>query len=265
LITRIVTSFSEPGGQVVLLPWPTAVERPRLTAAGADGVIDHAPGGEPDAELADALSTIEGLNRTGRVVRVAADPAASGPGSRAFWVNLVEGFVPSLATFAQPPRSGIDGSAIDGVETGSSTTDLIITRLRPEHSGDHVSDLVTLLAARLLRVGGILIVLTHCDWSAGELIDPTGAVVASAQNADLLYLQHIAALHTPIRDGHFALALGDPALQEFARARHRAVVRGLPSPHRRVHSDLLVFAQPHDHEPPQATAAQAALESGVVR
>ena len=265
LVTKIVSSFTEPGGRVVLLPWPTAGECPKLTAVGADGVIDHAPSSEPDAELADALTTIEGLDRTGRVVRVAADPTAAGPGARPFWAELVGDHDPTPATLAQPPRPGTDGATIDNAETGSATTDLIITSLCPEHSGDRASDLVALLAARLLRVGGILVVLTHCDWSGGDLIDPTGAVVASAQGADLLYLQHIAALHAPVRDGHFVLDLGDTAFADAARTRHRAVVRGLPSPHRRLHRDVLVFAQPHDHEPPPATAAEAAFAGGVIR
>jgi hypothetical protein len=77
------------------------------------------------------------------------------------------------------------------------------------------------------------------------LIDPTGTVVASAQNADLLYLQHIVALHAPVRGGRFVVELDGPAAEDEPRARHRAAVRGLPTPHRRIHSDVLIFAQPH--------------------
>jgi hypothetical protein len=97
------------------------------------------------------------------------------------------------------------------------------------------------------------------------LVDPCGPVVASAQNADLLYLQHIVALHTPVRDGAFTTELDSPATEEDARARHRAQVRGLPTPHRRIHSDVLVFAQPADHEPPAPAPADAAFETGVIR
>jgi hypothetical protein len=199
------------------------------------------------------------------VERVPADPTVTGPASRPFWADLVGESNPVLATIPAAHEVTVERSTPDGSQVASEGADLIITSLRPEHSGGRRADLVALLAARLLRVGGILVVLTHCDWTTGELTDPTGAVVTAGQNADLLYLQHIAALHTPIRDGHLDLDLGDAAFADAARARHRAVVRGLPSPHQRVHSDLLVFAQLHDHEPPPATAAGTASESGGLR
>jgi hypothetical protein len=112
-------------------------------------------------------------------------------------------------------------------------------------------------------------VLTHCDWTSGELTDPTGAVVAAGQNADLLYLQHIVALHTPVRDGEFHFAdghsdgvHGDRDTDDGdARARHRASVRGLPAPHRRIHSDVLVFAQPHDHRQPTSASPTAPTDT----
>ena len=269
IISKIVSSFSQPGGRVVLLPWPTSEPtpggRPKLAPVGVDRLTDHAPGAEPDNELADALTAIEGLDRTGRGVRIAVDPSATGPVSRPFWADLIGGPDHSPATVSPPPHSGVGNGVLDGAETVSADTDLIITSLRPEHSGDHTSDLVALLAARLLRVGGILVVLTHCDWSDGELIDPTGAMVASAQNADLLYLQHIVALHTPVRDGRFASELDGPATEDKVRARHRATVRGLSAPHRRIHSDVLVFAQPHEHEPFRLSPAEQAFETGVIR
>ena len=67
-----------------------------------------------------------------------------------------------------------------------------------------------ILAAQLLRRGGILAVLTRCHTAphtgphtpdpgeARQLIDPTGLVVASAQNADLLYLQHVVIPTAPL-------------------------------------------------------------------
>ena len=273
IVERIVGAFSEPGARVALLPWPSAQptpgDRPRLTPAFSDGVLDHSPGAEPDDEVADALAAVEGLHRTVRVVRVPVDPTATGPGSRPFWADLVEGLDRSPAAVSSSSRSDLRGGVLDGAEAAPADTDLIITSLRPEDGGDHASDLVALVAARLLRVGGILAVLTHCDWPAGELIDPTGAVVASAQNADLLYLQHVIALHTPVRDGRFAVEslteLDDATDDEEARAAHRATVRGLPAPHRRVHSDVLAFAQPHQHEPLSVSPAEQAFTTGVIR
>jgi hypothetical protein len=269
IISKTVSSFSEPGGRVVLLPWPTPEptpgDRPRIAPVGLDRLTDHAPGAEPDNELADALAVIDGLDRTGRGVRLAADPTLTGSGSRPFWADLVGGRDHSPATVPQPPHSGVGNGVLDGTQAVPADTDLIVTRLRPEHGGDHTSDLMALVAARLLRTGGILAVLTHCDWSDGALIDPTGAMVASAQNADLLYLQHIIALHAPVCDGQFSDVPDGPADEQEERSRHRAAVRGLPAPHRRIHSDVLVFAQPHDHQPPRLALVDAAVQTGVIR
>ncbi|MFI7676457.1 hypothetical protein [Actinophytocola sp. NPDC049390] len=266
---KIVTSFSKPGARVVLLAWPTpSNDRPRLAAVGSDGVIDHAPGAEPDPELDDALHAVEHLDRTARVERVPVDSNATGPASRPFWADLIGDSSPAPATVPTAPAAPVDPSPSTGPLAASDSADLIITSLRPEHSGDSSADLVALFAARLLSVGGILVVITHCDWTAGELTDPTGAVVTAGQNADLLYLQHIVAVHLPVRDGRFHLtdehpdgntndgSAGDPE----ARARHRAEVRGLPAPHRRIHSDVLVFAQPHDHQPPSLSPPKGTAE-----
>jgi hypothetical protein len=264
-VATIVTSFTAVGARVVLLPQATTTGRRSQSPVGADGVITHAPGAEPDPALADALATIDSLDRTGQAVHVAADSRAAHAASRPFWADLVGGPDTAPQDRAAPTPAGADANTVDDTAAPVSGADLIIASLPPQHTGDHTSDLVAQVAARWLRVGGILAVLTHCDWSRGELIDPTGAMVASAQNADLLYLQHIVALHTPIRTGHVDLALGDAALDQAVRARHRAVVRGLPSPHRRVHSDVLVFANPHDHQSPRPAPVDAAFQTGVIR
>lgn len=327
IVSTIVAAFSQPGARVVLLPWPTpqptsqppspaaAGKRRGLSVVGADGVIDDAPGANPNSapdtdastELTAALAAVERLDRTGHVVRVATEENLTGPASRPFWADLVGDPDPGpdrALVPASPPspssRSGLDSTVLDGPDAVSPHTDLIITSLRVHRDDvtrDHASDLVALVAARLLRVGGILAVITHCDWPQGELIDPTGAVVASAQNADLLYLQHIVALHVPMRDGRFATELltdipgpaddsdrgsGESSVEggvhrataaarsrgvveQQARATHRAAVRGLPAPHQRVHSDVLVFAQPHEYEPLSVRPAEQEFQSGVIR
>ena len=116
------------------------------------------------------------------------------------------------------------------------------------------------LAARALRGGGILAVLTRCQHDRADdhgdkggagagraevdgaaLSDVSGAVVASAQNADLLYLQHIVIPTRPLTSPDRADGAGrgtDPA--EVAP----------PSPvpywprHPIAHADLLIFARP---------------------
>ncbi|CRK57603.1 hypothetical protein [Alloactinosynnema sp. L-07] len=277
LVAKVVAAFTAPGGRVVLLPWPTS--QPSLDTSGArrrglgvvdpDGVVRRTPcdsganaaDGMAGAELSAALDAVEHLGRHGRVVRVAAPDEAHRPVSRPFWADLVGD--------PAPPPTDAPAAAPPGIDGVSPEADLVITSLPPAEAGDRVGDLVALVAARLLRAGGILAVLTHSDWQGGELVDPTGAVVAAAQNADLLYLQHIVALHTPVRGGRLATEdLPDThgsTAQARARLEHRAAVRGLPAPHVRVHSDVLVFSQQHDHDPLPSSPAEQAFEDGVPR
>jgi len=270
LVERIVTSFSEPAARVVLLAWPSPNHtHPALNAVEGDGVIDYAPGTEPDPELADAVAAVERLDRAVRVEHMPVDSTVTGPAAQPFWADLVGGSDPTPATRPTTSAAIVEVPAPDAGTGVVDGADLIVTSLPPQRAGDHSADLVALFAARLLRVGGILVALTHCDWMAGELTDPTGAVVTAGQNADLLYLQHIVALHAPVRDGHFDLAEAlpdghaddDSTGDMEARVRHRAQVRGLPVPHQRIHSDVLVFAQPHDHQP----SLSLPTESGDLR
>lgn len=274
LVERIVTSFSKSAERVVLLDWPTPERvRPALGVVGADGVIDHAPGTEPDPDLADTIAVVERLDRAARVERIPVDPTSAGPASRPFWADLVGGVDLAPETIPAAPEAAVAVSVPDEVTNPGDAADLIVASLPSHLSGNQSADLVALYAARRLRVGGILVVLTHCDWTSGELTDPTGAVVTAGQNADLLYLQHIVALHAPVRDGRFHLAdtqsddhsggnVGDHDTDDGdARTRHRAVVRGLPAPHRRIHSDVLVFAQPHDHQPTPAASPSALVDT----
>jgi hypothetical protein len=244
LVTTIVTSFSKPGGRVVLLPWPTI-------AAAAHTVIDHTGAPEPDPELATALTAITDLGRTVHVTHLEPPPIPHGPASRPFWADLLRDPDNTGAPHPHERHPHPPHTTPHQLDVKTRDTDMIITSLRPEHNKTRASaplrDHIALLAARLLRPRGILVVLTHSDWSHGELIDPTGPIVASAQNADLLYLQHIIALHTPIRGGEFLWQPPNPTATDTARSPHHA------QPHHRISSDILVFTQPRDHQPPPLT------------
>jgi hypothetical protein len=314
LIERIATAFSAPGDTVVLLPWPAPSTLAGAVSGegvvGAGGVIDHAPGELASTELAAALDTLAGLDRTARVAHLDPRTLARASASRPFWADLIDhdvehrsdsssdrsihrradrdidGATGPLRTRPATRRSpsldeenglvGANGTGKDALAPG--TADVVITSLpmNPDEDADLSADaealtvagrdLIAPAAARLLRAGGLLVVLTHSDWSRGWLLDPTGPVVAAAQNADLLYLQHIVALHTPIRDGELLTPPDDDtAAAQYARTAHRAQVRGLPAPHRRTASDLLVFAQPADHQRAPQPPATAAREGGVIR
>ncbi|SER90952.1 hypothetical protein [Actinokineospora terrae] len=250
LVERIVTSFSDPGARVVLLAEPVQARHPRPAWIGPGGVVDHAPDTAPEPGLAEARAAVERLERAPWIERLPLASSLSGGASRPFWADLVTDSDTTSATVPPPPEV----VSPDGPDTALATADLVVAHLTPGRLGVPLADVAALVAARLLRVGGVFVVLTHCDWSSGRLTDPTGEVVAAGQTADLLYLQHIVALHAPIRDGHFLHP--DPTHDGRQDAGggadegHRARVRGLPSPHARVHSDLLVFAQPHEHRTP---------------
>ncbi|MGB6163369.1 MAG: hypothetical protein WBF75_12515, partial [Pseudonocardiaceae bacterium] len=250
VVARLVTSFTDPGARVVLVPWP-ALE-PTGGSAGR-GRARPCPGA-PERERAHALTTVRGLDRIAQMIRIPPRLGTHHPVSRPYWIDLV-GDPPALGdTATTPPPGSCPAAAPGGLDTGARV-DLVITSLRPEHAGDSASDQVAGAAARWLRTGGVLAVLTHSDWSQGELVDPTGPMVAAAQNADLLYLQHIVLVHTPVRDGQFVINTATPDLN----------TPGMPTPHRRIHSDLLVFGQPHDHNPPTHPFTANPDQTGTLR
>jgi len=256
IVAKAVDSFSKPAESVVLMSWPGSNTATELV--GPDGVLAHAPGDESDAELADALVLVEHHGRRCRIVHACAAAHAARARRRA-------GIRPAESTSVNNAElfTATGSVTASGTEVNTSAKcDLVITSLLSNGSDVGDSDAMAVQAARLLRVGGILVVLTRSDWTRGELTDPSGGIVAAAQNADLLYLQHVVALHRPIRDGEFVVDPGEPARGEHALADHRAAVRGLPTPHLRIHTDLLVFAQPHTPEPASVASAVA---TGVVR
>lgn len=186
VLARAVTSFTEPGATVLLLPWP---------AVARDG---HGATVPPAA--AAAVAELDRRPRVGDVHTPAGDEE--------------------------------DHLRPDG----AGPVDLLITVMPARHDAAEHADTIARLAARALRLGGVLAVLTQCDRSRGALVDPTGPMVTAGQNADLLYLQHVVAVHLP--PVHLR---PNPGHRADGAADGRA-----PLAHRRVHSDVLVFAQPHD-------------------
>ncbi|WP_342746890.1 hypothetical protein, partial [Lentzea kentuckyensis] len=257
VVEKAVTSFTTPSARVVFLAHPAPPE-----AVGLVGQVPVArPQTEDDRALAAATDAVRALGRDIQVIHIEPRETATGHGSTPFWADLIGD--------PQPRPDGVAESPVDlcsQPETDvPATADLVIVSLPPERLSHGLRDHVALLAARLLRTGGILVVLTHCHRAGGRLVDPTGPIVAAAQAADLLYLQHIVAVHSPVRDGQFAVTADQPEIDRAGRERHRAAVRGLPAPHRIAHSDLLVFGQPRDHEPLPLSVSTAVLENGVIR
>ena len=249
IVVMIVSSFSAPAARVALLPWPPTPDPPTpdppATDPGSTG--EHGHGTDPGQrrELDSALAVIDNLDRTGHLLRVAAGRAAA----------------PAVTSWPPEPEIVVPDVAGGSGGGGSEPEDLIIVAAPPEritadradpgrgHVSGRVIDALALVAARSLRVGGIFVVLTGCDWSRGELLDPGGLVVAAGQRADLLYLQHIVALHRRVRAGRFTLDnTPSPAHAQgtgMADSRHGTTPgQDEPGVHRRIHSDVYVFAQP---------------------
>jgi hypothetical protein len=126
--------------------------------------------------------------------------------------------------------------------------DLVVVELGCRPCGDGFG----LLGAKLLAPGGVLAVLTHSERRGGRLIDPTGSVVASAQAADLLYLQHIVVLTAPLlatRSGAAPSAGRPPADAQHEPADDAASEESTPG---NGVMDLLLFLQPRDPHPSSA-------------
>lgn len=231
ILATVLSSFTQPGQQVLLLAWPPTARAPHSHPTTAGAV---APA-QPDT-VADAVALVRHHGRTPQVVH--ADTSNGETVARPYWTAMLD--TPTTThTAPHPPAHRIDHS-------DHARAHLVIAAIGPHP----VDDRFGLVCAALLRTGGILAVLTHCDWIRGELADPTGSIVAAGQNADLIYLQHIVALHTPIRHGRLATpTTTNPAPHPPTHA------AGALAAHERAHSDVLVFSQPNDHHTDHDSAA----------
>lgn len=256
IVETITTAFTTPGAHVVLVDIGTA---PR---AGTDGATTIG-----DGSLAATREAVRALDRTTETLTL--DPRTHVPAasSRPFWADLVTDSADPPAPLPGTPSRRAHTAALESEQPLPSErgahADLVLVSL-PALAAETVSlDRLALLAADRLRHGGIFAVYTHSDWTRGRLVDPTGAIVAACQHADLLYLQHIVALHTPVEKGRLHGAPTAAVAAEYDRTRHRATVRGLPAPHLRAHGDVLAFAQPADPSAPPPQTAPAITAPGT--
>jgi hypothetical protein len=257
IVETITAAFTDPGAHVVLIDIDTATAT--VTNSATDGATTTSEG-----SVAAAREAVHALDRTVDTLTFDTRAEVSVTSSRPFWAGLVTDSADPSAALAGGPSIPARTGAADGAGAPESKrgarADLVLVSL-PTRAAESVSlDRLALLAADRLSYGGIFAVYTHSDWNQGRLIDPTGAIVAAAQHADLLYLQHIVALHTPVQKGRLRAAPSAAVAAEYDRTRHRAMVRGLPAPHLRAHGDVLAFAQPADPgaPPPETCPATAA-------
>jgi hypothetical protein len=253
IVETVTAAFTAPGAHVVLVDIGAAATT--VTTPGTDGATTSG-----EASVAAAREAVRALDRTADTLTLDTRTGVFAASSRPFWADLVTDSADPSAVLAGAPsipaRTGALGGSGAPESGGGARADLVLVSLPADAAGTVSLDRLALLAADRLRQGGIFAVYTHSDWTQGRLVDPAGAIVAACQHADLLYLQHIVALHTPVRDGRLHAAPGAAVAAEYDRTRHRAMVRGLPAPHLRAHGDLLAFAQPTDPAaPPPETAA----------
>ncbi|MGY1946201.1 hypothetical protein [Nocardia asiatica] len=138
-------------------------------------------------------------------------------------------------------RTAHHGPEIDSGTDGEGLADLVLVSLLAERLDPvAAAEQVAALAVDRLAVGGVLVVLGRCRHSrSGVLIDPAGAVVAAAQAADLLYLQHVIAV--PVTGT--AITATPPAAAPDSGADRNPVAHAV------VHTDVFAFLLPRCDEP----------------
>lgn len=223
ILERLITTLSAPGDRIALLaPDDTAAELPGPIYGTAARVV------VPPGTLAAAAETIEAHDR--RPCVAARGNGAGGQRAVPYWARFVHptpaGITVHTATgsSAEPDLEARGASALAGRSQAVGTAALVVAAVGSKGVGEAFGT----AAAELLRPGGTLAVITHCDRDGGRLRDSSGSIVAAAQNADLLYLQHVVALHHPIHGGRIG-------------ADRAAAPSRPPSRHSRVHSDVYLF------------------------
>lgn len=136
------------------------------------------------------------------------------------------------------------------LRSGPAVARLVIVRFGASDSEDMAHSLMS-AAGRAVVAGGIVIaVLDPLPLDQGEddaALFAAGTIIRAARDGGLRYLQHIVAVHTPIRGDEFDLS--DLHVGEDAIPRDGA--------HIRAHTDLLVFGR-HQAAAVKPTTAVAA-------
>ncbi|MFF4779483.1 hypothetical protein ACFY05_42380 [Microtetraspora fusca] len=112
--------------------------------------------------------------------------------------------------------------------------------------------------AALLTNGGHLAVVTGLQLVDGRPHDPVPGLIREARRAGMVYLQHIVAIHGPVRRKRIVLSLL-PATITANRA--KAVLPRVPTA-LRAHADVLIFIKPAR---PPASAEPYSNEEGEER
>ncbi|MFI5593539.1 hypothetical protein ACIA5G_51535 [Amycolatopsis sp. NPDC051758] len=224
-IIKIVTTYTRPGQRVLLVePAPYLSPSASRPVRGPRG--RSLPG--PYAGLHEAGWTVVRLGRGVRTQTAVAVPGPVGEQHGAAPDESESGPGP-LARGPVPDEFAGHGRGRDPVTStsGPDRYDLVIIATEPRAlDWFRPADWADLLTSI-----GTLAVITHGHREPGRVMDPAGPLVRAAHHVGVRYLDRVALLRVPVRDG--ALAAAAPAAQIFA-----APIRHLP-----VHDDLLVFTR----------------------
>ena len=236
-VIKIVTGYTSPGERVLLLDPAPYLAPPASWSATA--LRSHSRPG-PYAVLHEAGWTVVRLGRGIQTQTAVARPDSLGEHAVGVPVQSESG--PGLPADSPFSEHAVGPSADRSRDPESTPTrpgpdryDLIITAADPRTlDWFHPTDW-----ADLLTPTGTLAVVTQGDRSGGRLADPAGVLVRAAHHAGLRFLDRIALLRVPVRNG--ALAATAPAAGERSQTtsgRSTASVR-----HLQVHDDLFVFTR----------------------
>jgi hypothetical protein len=137
----------------------------------------------------------------------------------------------ALAVIEHLDRHGWTETGWTGTGGPVRSAELVVASLQPPVADPvAAAEAVAELALARLSEGGLLVVLARCGHSNdGVLADPAGSVVAAAQAADLLYLQHLIAV--PVTGTTIPSPEQDPPTPKQGA-------------HLVTHTDLFVFLKP---------------------
>lgn len=236
-VIKIVTTYTQPGQRVLLLdPAPYLAPPASWSPTGSRSQSRSGP----YVGLHEAGWTVVRLGRGVQTQTAVAHPDPVDEPSGAAAVESESGPRPSAdsPTTDQPAGPSADrrpGSDPTATGVGPDRYDLVITAADPRTlDWFRPADW-----AGLLTPTGTLAVITHGNCSTGRLTDPAGSLVRAVHRTGLRYLDRIALLRVPVRDG--ALAVATPA----PHPRPQGPTRPLTTPirHTQVHDDLLVFTR----------------------
>ncbi|MEU3642908.1 hypothetical protein AB0E59_05935 [Lentzea sp. NPDC034063] len=233
-VVKIVTTYSQPGQRVLLLEPPARLMPTGLhTVRGSQGQ----PRSGPCAGLHEAGWTVVRLGRSVQSQTVVTNPdqedahlgAESGSGlAESVGSPTIDGLAGPLAHINSGPESAPRRVSSDGY-------DLVIAVAEPQAlSWFRLADW-----GHLLAPAGVLAVITRGNRASHRFADPANSLVRATHSAGLLYLDRIALLRTPVRDGVLVVTTS------AGHVRSRTSTRPPTTPvrHVQVHDDLLVFAR----------------------